>query len=674
MADRYTPAEPDGLAESFAGVGLDDVPERSVEETVANPKVDMEKNYGDMWGYREKYGSKTEANARIPNPRPAGRIVTPGSTSRAPLTVSSDYKHTALPRGYFRLMTVRRLSDSPIVEVEAFPMNAAPEYAAMSYAWSSDVSSRAFSCNGQNSAVPGHVLDALSHLGQAWIGKKIWVDAICINQANDAEKAVQVAEMRQIYSQAKQVVIWLGAAENGSGQVIDNLEAFLQWGLRVRSCGFVPDEEGFRLLNPPPDSLLLAFGQFLARPWFHRVWVVQEMLLSKDTVYVCGNRFLNWKIFCLTVLLMKLNAVTKLLVSPGISRSLVEIAIANIFELSTLGEKAQAGLSPSDFIKLLNMGRLRRVSEPVDRVWGLLGLADRELRELAAPLINYSPESRRNYYQAYVDIGRLLLQRDPELDFLSIVPSMSRPPGMPSWCPNFHAAGLNGSSLQGYVNLSFHAGYLGKDKIKPSVEFGADPNTLKLRGFRLDKVDKIVKLEFRSTASWEEERIQTAPREQLALWDQQCLELAQAVFKQGPTGVPDAHWRTLSFDQLAGQPQQVLREAYSNFRNYANKNYALYPGNLTAAARKTVGDFIDKVNLICSRAYFSTTGGRVGVGPRNMATGDCVCIVQGAKVPYIMRFRPGDSFAEFVGDAYVDGVMYGEILKKGQQSEVFSIV
>ena len=165
-----------------------------------------------------------------------------------------------------------------------------------------------------------------------------------------------------------------------------------------------------------------------------------------------------------------------------------------------------------------------------------------------------------------------------------------------------------------------------------------------------------------------------APREKLALWDRQCLALAQAVFRHCPTGVPDAHWRTLSFDQMAGQPLQVLSEAYYNFRNYANQNYALYPGNLTAAARKTVSDFIDAVNLSCTRAYFSTTGARVGLGPCNMATGDCVCIVYGAKVPYIMRIRlGGGSSTEFVGDTYVDGVMRGETLKKGVQSEVFSI-
>ena len=191
------------------------------------------------------------------------------------------------------------------------------------------------------------------------------------NQNLTAEKAVQVAEMQRIYSQAKQVVVWLGDAENDSDLVIDNMEAFLQWGLKVRDSGFVPDEEGFKLFNPPPDVLSLAFGRFLARPWFHRVWVVQEMLLAKDAVLVCGSRVMNWKIFCLAVLLMKHNGVTKLLVSQDVPRSLVEIAVANIIGLTTLSDKAHKGLSPSEFTKPLDLGRLGKVTEPVDPIWGI---------------------------------------------------------------------------------------------------------------------------------------------------------------------------------------------------------------------------------------------------------------------------------------------------------------
>jgi hypothetical protein len=111
--------------------------------------------------------------------------------------------------------------------MEAFPMGGAPEYAAVSYAWGRGVSSRAFFCDDRNFAVSGHVLDALNHLGLAWQDSKIWIDGICINQADDAEKALQVAEMRRIYYEAEKVIVWLGAAEDESDLVLQNIEAFL---------------------------------------------------------------------------------------------------------------------------------------------------------------------------------------------------------------------------------------------------------------------------------------------------------------------------------------------------------------------------------------------------------------------------------------------------------------
>ena len=38
----------------------------------------------------------------------------------------------------------------------------------------------------------------------------MWIDAICINQSNVAERELKVGLMRDIYQQAEGVVIWLG--------------------------------------------------------------------------------------------------------------------------------------------------------------------------------------------------------------------------------------------------------------------------------------------------------------------------------------------------------------------------------------------------------------------------------------------------------------------------------
>ena len=55
----------------------------------------------------------------------------------------------------------------------------------------------------------------------------IWVDAICINQANVKERNHQVQLMRQIYTNAMTVNVWLGEAFSGvedSFQVLQTMQ------------------------------------------------------------------------------------------------------------------------------------------------------------------------------------------------------------------------------------------------------------------------------------------------------------------------------------------------------------------------------------------------------------------------------------------------------------------
>jgi hypothetical protein len=61
-------------------------------------------------------------------------------------------------------------------------------------------------------SISEHVLEALNSLfGYVPKGHKSWIDAICIDQSNPAEKAHQIAAMPRLYSQAQQVLCWLGA-------------------------------------------------------------------------------------------------------------------------------------------------------------------------------------------------------------------------------------------------------------------------------------------------------------------------------------------------------------------------------------------------------------------------------------------------------------------------------
>lgn len=50
---------------------------------------------------------------------------------------------------------------------------------------------------------------------------------------------------------------------------------------------------------PPPDKAAgKLLSRFLKRPWFSRVWVVQEAVLARRAIITCGSRHVGWDDLC----------------------------------------------------------------------------------------------------------------------------------------------------------------------------------------------------------------------------------------------------------------------------------------------------------------------------------------------------------------------------------------
>ena len=111
----------------------------------------------------------------------------------------------------------------------------------------------------------------------------LWVDALCINQDDETEKSRQVAKMAEIYSKARDVLIWLGKEYNGSSTAIDFVPKILDL------------EQSEALISKESNrKQWTALADLLKREWFSRRWVVQELALCKSRYVYCGNRSLNW--------------------------------------------------------------------------------------------------------------------------------------------------------------------------------------------------------------------------------------------------------------------------------------------------------------------------------------------------------------------------------------------
>jgi hypothetical protein len=106
------------------------------------------------------------------------------------------------------------------LELEHTNINSNPKYECLSYAWGADDRDRPITLNNSLFLVSATLHTALEHLRYTSQERKIWIDAISINQADIAERSRQVAMMRKIYENAMRVNVWLGSATESSEQAM----------------------------------------------------------------------------------------------------------------------------------------------------------------------------------------------------------------------------------------------------------------------------------------------------------------------------------------------------------------------------------------------------------------------------------------------------------------------
>jgi hypothetical protein len=130
-------------------------------------------------------------------------------------------------------------------------------YEALSYVWGSIGPVQSILIGDEHLDVTPNLYAALVRLRDASFPRIIWIDAICINQADDNEKSEQIQIMAEIYGKATRVLIWLGESANDSDDALESI--------RARGAVSIDDRETKRMEQ--------AVMSLLQREWFERIWV-----------------------------------------------------------------------------------------------------------------------------------------------------------------------------------------------------------------------------------------------------------------------------------------------------------------------------------------------------------------------------------------------------------------
>ncbi|KXJ85079.1 heterokaryon incompatibility protein-domain-containing protein, partial [Microdochium bolleyi] len=348
------------------------------------------------------------------------------------------------------------------------------KYQALSYAWGRSMSKSAISLNTYEVFVTTNLELALRLLRHATKEVVLWIDALCINQSDMAERNEQVSRMREIFEGADNVVAFLGhpwmhypeyqkkAHLMLSQEVVD-----LSAQLSSASVGFqrakamapsvasdlpLPAHPVIEYLHflahlDPGDKfmkflLLDRQGMFrdlfegirilLASAWWTRAWILQEIIVPEKAMILYGTVTFTWQSF---------YSISASIIAKGHAERLPAEYGKPLRSLAKLAQSIEdkrrewrtGGTTSNDLYSLLRDLGGRRATDDRDHINALLSLVGNGQTSLKP---NYFWNVAQVYAAATLDI----LNRDKgSLRVLRGDLSRKGVHNLPSWVPDWSA-------------------------------------------------------------------------------------------------------------------------------------------------------------------------------------------------------------------------------------------
>lgn len=352
-----------------------------------------------------------------------------------------------------------------------------PEYEALSYAWGAPIPIKSIIVNDCMVNVRQNLYAAFMQLRDKSKPRELWVDAICIDQLNLEERAVQVARMPAIYQRARHVIAWLGAASETSSKAFELLEQLGQHEPPKKTCwyeyhewlgpqfdplqrvGSLPEHAWNQLPEDPKKSLIehlrsrkqqktrkkiddegqQALQNLLTRTYWKRVWIIQEIAYARDVTFVCGGDSLDWLTFDTAISRPDCDAFpdTKdgkhwfcyFLQNSGIML-LRDIRWRTRQPWRAHGFEARS----STLLRMLELAWSFQSSDPRDKIYALLGLPSVD-DDMCLPSLDYG----RSVSHVFCEIAKAIIRYERALNILCLqhASGESQSFGLPSWAPDW---------------------------------------------------------------------------------------------------------------------------------------------------------------------------------------------------------------------------------------------
>lgn len=534
------------------------------------------------------------------------------------------------------------------------------------------------------------------------IGVFLWVDALCINQGDHAEKAQQVRNMDQVY-RGRHVRIWLGEPSADSDLALDLLDAMRQslgLGDDDHDLGGHGDAAGLTdFINAEVAAATSAqergrsrrwqaVSELFGRGWFTRRWIVQETVLSTHKRVHIGHRAFNWEYLVLAARFLKSTPSLRGLqqgggdLQPQVGAQIWHQVPATMDRVESVLRLSSASLDMTS--QDLTLGRLLESfvgyfsQDPRDGIYAFLSMASDI--EPGSWLPDYSSDNPAEHVYRRAAY-HLIAQSGGRTDFLCRThPRVSKRLLGTSWLPVFgphvlrleeppgqqqHEHVVYGYSVDSLVTFGQPSWQCpngvyaacppeaNRVTLPPEAEWGLTSTSrhLRLSGVHVATLARVGPPSQTVGAGGDAIEIRL-PEEWYDM---------MGVPGRDVESVPDEFFRAITGDRVVGEsgPKRPGEDWVERVRNTFRE-----AGALNASHRQVVSSVT--VMLSNHRCFAQTDDASPSMAfvPHFSEAGDMVFILAGCSVPVVLKKRAADDAYELVGEAYVQGWMEGDIANR----------
>lgn len=540
-----------------------------------------------------------------------------------------------------------------------------------------------------------------------------WIDSLCINQADALERGNQVALMGSLYARASRTVVWLGES---TPDVMDATAVMLRISAWPWARG--TDAEAVQLRDSISSDQWQALQQWMNRPWWTRVWTLQEFLLPERLVFLSGDDTIERNTWYNAIINISNYSAIGYVGQDAFSNQWTRRRLIEWRGLSSTRRQLSMGAVPEMglFAMMAYIG-FYKATDDRDRIYALLGLCtDLDRKIVGLPSYDLSVDA------TYIRLAVNFMRQHKSLDIIclrSILTTENSP--LPSWVPDWRYWNDRASRpvpsmvsepsrqhIGNFRSLDLHHGvvdhtlaYAASANLAAEYSISGDSSRLVCKGFVIDAIDGLgpagqhtsdtaANASSTRTLVPPTSKVNAGPRTASSASIHSAAVLTSLVrslsldragrYLMSPANV---HGYVRQLQHTARSSRSGLHAQQHALREWllANKPLCVQGAslsehldtaappltraskrcNLWRAAEMTVGERSWSCRLVV------TNQGYLGMASSVAGTGDVIVVLVGCSVPVVLRRVKDKGEYMVVGECFMPDFMAGEVLDGGRE-------